>query len=169
MKRDNIFWGGALILVGVLLYLQGQGYIQNIFQYFWPFALILLGGWIILSVYWKPTPSADDTFSIPLGAAQSVSARFSHGAGQLEISGGASVGQALTGTSGIGMNRNSHLSGDRLDVRVEAGPSFIPFVGSNQGVWRFQLTQDVPVTVKVESGASSSTLIYRKCLPRGSL
>src|ERR1041384_5228532 len=128
-RRDNIFWGGALILVGVLLVLQTQGIIGNIFQYFWPLALILVGGWIILGVYWKRADSPAEAFSIPLGAAQSVSYHFSHGAGQLEISGGAPAGQAMVGTSASGMNRNSQLNGDRLDVRVEAGPSFVPFLG----------------------------------------
>jgi len=154
MKRDSIFWGSALILVGVLLYLQMQGYITNVFKYFWPLTLILLGSWIILGVYWKPAPSADETFFIPLGAPQSVKYSFAHGAGQLEISGGAPTGQAIVGTSAFGMNRSSHLNGDRLEVRVEAGPSFIPFVGPNGGIWRFQLTQDVPVLLTVESGAS---------------
>jgi hypothetical protein len=155
MRRDNIFWGGVLILVGVLLYLQGQGYITNVFRYFWPLALILVGTWIILGVYWKPASSAEDTFSIPVGAAQHVNYHFAHGAGQLEVRGGASVGQALVGTSAAGMNRSSHLNGDRLDVRVDAGPSFVPFIGPNEGVWRFQLVQDLPVAVTVESGASS--------------
>src|SRR5512133_1776434 len=155
MRRDNIFWGIVLILVGALFYLQTQGYITDVFKYFWPLALIIVGAWIILGVYWKPERSSDDTFSIPLNTAQSVKYNFSHGAGQLEISGGAPAGQALVGTSALGMNRRSNLNGDRLEVRVEAGPSFVPFVGPNEGVWRFQLTQDVPVLVTVESGASS--------------
>lgn len=155
MRRDNIFWGGVLILVGVLLYLQNQGYITDVFKYFWPLALIIVGAWIILGVYWKPERSADETFSIPLNTAQSVRYHFSHGAGQLEISGGAPTGQALVGTSAVGMNRKSSLNGDQLDVRIEAGPSFVPFVGPNQGVWRFQLPQDVPALLTVESGASS--------------
>lgn len=155
MRRDNVFWGGVLIIAGVLLYLQGQGYIENVFRYFWPLALILVGGWIILGVFWKPAASAEDTFMIPLGTAQRVKYSFAHGAGQLEISGGAPVGQALVGTSGAGMNRSSHLDGERLNVRVEAGPSFMPFIGPNEGVWRFQLAQDVPTSVTVESGASS--------------
>jgi cell wall-active antibiotic response 4TMS protein YvqF len=154
MKRDNIFWGSALILVGILLYLQTQGYIQNVFKYIWPLALILVGGWIILGVYWKPAASPEDSFSIPLGVAQSVKYHFSHGAGQLEISGDAPAGQALVGTSAAGMSRNSQINGDRLDVRVEAGPSFVPFVGPSQGIWRFQLAQNVPVLLTVESGAS---------------
>lgn len=154
MKRDSIFWGVVLILVGGLFLLQGQGYIQNIFRYFWPLLLILVGGWIILGVYWKPAPSAEDNFSVPLGAAKNIRYHFAHGAGQLNISGGAAAGQALVGTAAVGMNRSSHLNGDQLDVRVEVGPSFIPFVGPNEGVWRFQLAQDIPASVTVESGAS---------------
>jgi hypothetical protein len=52
------------------------------------------------------------------------------------------------------VKENSRLNGDRLDVRVEAGASFVPFIGPSGGVWRFQLTQDVPVNIKVETGAS---------------
>src|SRR5215211_1547704 len=154
MRRDNLFWGTALILVGVLLFLQTQGYIGNIFPFLWPLVLILVGSRIMLGVYWKPANSPEESFSIPLGTAQSVEYHFSHGAGQLEIGGGAPAGQALVGTSAAGMNRNSQLNGDRLDVRVEAGPSFVPFLGPSQGVWRFQLAQDIPVRLTVESGAS---------------
>lgn len=154
MRRDSVFWGSVLILFGVLLFLQTQGLIGNIFPFFWPLALILVGGWIILGVYWQPTGGAEETFSIPLGAAQSVNYRFAHGAGQLDITGGAPLGQALVGSSAMGMNRSSRLDGDRLDVRVDAGPSFVPFVGPGQGIWRFQLAQNVPVVLSVESGAS---------------
>ena len=164
MRRDNILWGTALILVGALLFLQTQGYIGNIFPYLWPLALIFLGGWIILGVFWKPAISAAESFSIPLGAAQSVNYRFSHGAGQLEIRGGAPSGQALLGTSAVGMNRNSQLNGDRLDVRIEAGPSFVPVLGPSQGVWRFQLVQNVPVRLTVESGASFQNIDLRDVL-----
>jgi cell wall-active antibiotic response 4TMS protein YvqF len=155
MRRDNIFWGSVLILVGVLLFLQTQGIIGNIFQYFWPLALILVGGWIILGVYWKPDISSMESFSIPLGAAQSVKYHFAHGAGQLEITGSAPAGQALVGTSGTATNRTSQLNGDRLDVRIEARPTFVPFLGPGQSLWRFQLAQNVPVLLTIESGASS--------------
>lgn len=164
MKRDNIFWGAALILAGLLLYLQQQGIITNVFRYFWPLALILLGAWIILGVYWRPAPSAQELFSIPLGGAKSARFKFSHGAGQLVISGGAPIGQALAGSAAAGMNKESRLDGDRLEVKVEAGPSFVPFVGPSEGVWRFQLTQEIPLTLKVEAGASSLDLDLRDVL-----
>ena len=155
MKRDNIFWGAVLIIVGILLFLQTQGIIVNVFRYFWPLALILVGGWIILNVYWRPAPSEAETFSVPLGAAKSARFKFAHGAGQIEIAGGAPLGQALVGSSAAGMNRESRLEADRLEVKVEAGPSFVPFVGPSEGVWRFHLTQEVPVTLLIEAGASS--------------
>jgi len=41
---------------------------------------------------------------------------------------------------------------------VDAGPSFIPILGPSEGGWSFQLAQDVPVTVSVESGASQLDL-----------
>ena len=164
MRRDNIFWGTALILVGVLLFLQTQGYIRNIAPFLWPLALILVGGWIILGVYWRPALSEEETFVVPVGMAKSARFRFSHGAGQIEIAGGAPAGQALVGSSAVGMNKHSHLDGDRLDVKVEAGPSFIPFIGPSQGVWRFQLTQEIPLTLIVESGASSLNIDLKDVL-----
>ncbi|HLF73757.1 MAG TPA: DUF5668 domain-containing protein [Anaerolineales bacterium] len=162
MKRDNIFWGTALLLLGILFLLQARGIISNVFTYFWPLALILVGGWLILSVYWHPARADEDTFSVPLGVARSARFKFSHGAGQIEIRGGAPAGQALVGSSATGMNRHSELNGDRLEVRVEAGPSFVPFLGPSEGVWRFQLTQEVPFTLVVEAGASSLDIDLRE-------
>lgn len=164
MRRDSLFWGTALILAGVLLYLQAQGIITNVFTFFWPLALILVGGWLILSVYWRPAPSAAETFTIPLGTAKTARFKFSHGAGQIEIHGGAPVGQALVGSAAVGMNRESWLDGDRLEVKVEAGPSFIPFIGPSEGVWRFQLPNDIPLTLVMESGASSLNIDLRDVL-----
>jgi len=164
MRRDNIFWGGALILLGVLLFLQEQKIISNIFTFFWPVTLILVGGWLIMSVYWPSTESSEDTFSVPLGEATSVKYSFSHGAAQIEINGDAPSGQALIGTSGVGMNQQSQLNGDQLEVQVEAGPSFIPVIGPSQGVWRYKITRQVPVTLSMEAGASSLDIDLRDVL-----
>lgn len=164
MRRDNFFWGGALLLLGLLFLLQAQGIISNVFTYFWPLALILVGGWMILSVYWRPAGSVEETFTVPLGTAKNARVRFSHGAGQIEITGGAPPGVALVGSSATGMNHHSNLNGDSLDVKVEAGPSFIPFLGPAEGVWRFRLTQEIPLTLVVEAGASSINIDLRDVL-----
>ena len=86
MKRDNLCWRIGLILPGVLLFLQTQGYIRNLFPYLWPLGLILVGSWFILGVYLPPSRSEEETFPIPLAAAKSARFKFSHGAGQRLIS-----------------------------------------------------------------------------------
>lgn len=154
MKRDNIFWGTVLILLGTLFFLQRQGIIPSIGPYIWPLALILVGGWLILSVYWRPAPSEGEKFDVALREAKSVRYRFSHGAGHIVITGGAPAGRALVGSSAVGLKETTRSEGDRLEVRIEAGASFVPFVGPSDGRWRFQLSQEVPVTLKVETGAS---------------
>jgi len=166
MRRDSLFWGGALIVLGVLLYLQTKGIINNVFQYFWPIAMMLVGIWLILGVYWRPAPMSGETFSIPVESAQKVNYSFSHGVGQIKISGGAPMGQALLGTAASGMNQRSHLNGDQLDVRVEAGPSFLPFIGPSEGVWRFQVVRDLPVLLSVDAGASSINIDLRDVLAK---
>lgn len=152
MNRDNVFWGGALILLGTLFLLQTQNIIPSVWPYIWPMALILFGLWIIISVYWRP--SEGETFSIPLDNVNAVKYKFSHGAGQIEITGGAPIGQAMTGLTAEGVNRKSHSNGDKLDIRIEAGASFIPFIGPSGGVFRFQLSNEVPSIISVETGAS---------------
>ncbi|MCC6299055.1 MAG: hypothetical protein IT314_07135 [Anaerolineales bacterium] len=156
MRRANIFWGLFLILLGALFFLQARGIIANVFEFIFPLALILVGGWFILSVFWKPDlADDDDTFSIPLQSAKRVDFEFAHGVGQIQISGGAPTGTAIVGSSAVGMNAESRLDGDRLKVEVSAGPSVIPFIGPSSGVWRYQITQEVPIALDVSGGASS--------------
>lgn len=155
MKRDNLFWGSALILVGILFFLQTQGIVASIFPYLWPIALILFGAWLILGVYWKPNLADEDHFEVALQGAKSVRYQFSYGAGKVNIRGGAADGKAMTGSTGIGIEEKNDLDGDRLNVKIEAGPSFLPFFGPSNGSWNFQLTKEVPVNIKIETGASS--------------
>jgi hypothetical protein len=67
MKRDNIFWGSVLILLGVLFLLQRRGIISEVAPYFWSLALLFVGGWLILSVYWRSSGLGEERFSIALG------------------------------------------------------------------------------------------------------
>ena len=95
------------------------------------------------------------TCALPIYEAKSVRYNFSHGAAQIEIAGSAPTGMAIVGSAAAGMNHQSRLDGDRLDVKVETGPSMIPFIGPNGGLWRYQITKDVPVTLTIEAGAST--------------
>jgi hypothetical protein len=73
----------------------------------------------------------------------------------LVIKSGAPAGKAMLGSYGVGMEESNHLDGDKLEIKVDAGPSFLPFFGPSSGSWNFRLTEEVPVSIKVDTGASS--------------
>jgi hypothetical protein len=157
MRRGNIFWGGILILLGGLFILQESGRISDVFGWFWPLLLVLLGAWILVG-YFMPRAVSDDQgdhFALDLQGATQVALNFNHGAGAVQMSDGAPAGVAVTGTRAAGMSIESHLTGDKLDVKIDAGPSFIPFVGPESGMWRFRFNQDVPLSLNVDAGASN--------------
>lgn len=155
MRRGSIFWGLVLILLGGLFLLQARGLIADVFGWFWPIVLILLGAWIVFGRFIPFGSSGGETFSIDLQGAARVDLDFDHGAGTVVLTGGAPTGVAITGLQAAGKDVSSHLSGDCLTVDLNAGPTFIPFLGPDGGEWRFQVTQEVPVNLKVDAGASS--------------
>lgn len=155
MRRGNIFWGGILIILGLLFFLQERGLISDVFGWFWPVFLLLLGVWILAGPWMARAGSSEETFSIDLQGAAQVSLQLDHGAGSVQLGGGAPAGVAVAGTRATAMDIHDHRSGDRLEVKIDAGPTFIPFLGPESGVWRFQLSQDVPLSLDVDAGASS--------------
>ncbi len=156
MRRGNIFWGVVLIILGGLFFLKETGVISNVFGWFWPVLLILLGAWILLERF-LPAPAGDpgESFSIDLQGAARLALDFDLGAGSMQLTGGAAPGTAVSGTQATGMDRKSSLAGDTLEVKIGAGPSFLPFIGPSGGTWQLRLNQDVPLTLKVAAGASS--------------
>jgi hypothetical protein len=156
MRRGNLFWGVILIVLGVLFFLQARGLISDVLGWFWPFFLILMGLWVLGGRYFSRFGGGQgESFSIDLQGAAKLDIDFDHGAGSVVFSGGAPSGVAIIGSQASGMEYKSHRSGDSLGVDIDAGPNFIPFIGPDNGEWRFQLTQEVPVAIKVDAGASS--------------
>jgi hypothetical protein len=156
MRRGELLWGGLLVLLGAMFLLRTAGLIAgDVWGWFWPLAVIVFGVWILLEGLAPRRDFASlERFSVPLQAARGASLSLSHGMGHVELSAGADPGDFLTGAIGMGMNHSSRLIGDKLEVKVEAGPSFIPFVGPEGGTWRYRLNPDVPTSIKIEAGAS---------------
>jgi hypothetical protein len=157
MKLGNIFWGLVLIVLGALFFLQASGQLRgDVFGWFWPILLILLGVWVLASRFLPRSQSAQGkNLSIGLQGAAKLDIDFDLGAGSVLFTGGAPAGMAITGFQAAGMDVKSHLSQTGLGVDIDAGPTFIPFLGPDNGQWTFQLTNEVPVAFKVDAGASS--------------
>ncbi len=156
MRRGELFWGALLVILGVLFFLQAGGYITgDVFGWFWPIFIIAIGVWILLGgSVWRSRYETAEKFSVPLQEAREASLSIEHGVGRIELRAGANPGDFLTGASGVGMEKKIRLNEGKLEVELQAGPSFIPFVGPEGGVWQYRLSADIPITLKIEAGAS---------------
>ena len=163
MRRSEIFWGSLLVLLGVLFFLSTAGILKgDVFSWFWPFAIIAVGLWILGGRFVTNVDfNKARQFSIPLQGAKEGRLSIDHGAGQIELSAGANAGDFLTGLAGVGMDHSSHLDGDKLEVKIDAGPSFMPFIGPEGGVWQFRLNPDLPISLDIDAGASRLNLDLR--------
>lgn len=156
MRRGELFWGTLLVLLGVLFFLKSAGIlVGDVFGWFWPLLIIAVGAWILIGgVFYRGRYETAEKFSIPLQGASEASLSIDHGAGRIELGAGANPGDFLTGVSGVGMDKKVRLNGSKLEVEIDVGPSFIPFVGPESGIWQYRLTPEVPVSLQIESGAS---------------
>ena len=155
MRRANVFWGLILILLGVLFLLQALHLIDDVFGWFWPSALILLGLWVLFSNVLPHTRSSAEPFELSLEGATQLDLNLDLGLGSVSFSGGTLEGTALSGTRGKTLEIRHNRSGERLLVDLNAGPNFLPFLGPDEGDWQFALTCAVPLNLKVKAGASS--------------
>ncbi len=161
MRRSSLFWGSALILLSGLFLLKATGILQDdVLGYFWPLLLLLLGVWVLASAFLPRETFVEEgqAFAIDLQGASEAKVEFNHGAGQIEIRAGAPSGQLMTGTKALGMDVSSKLVGGILEAEVNAGPTFVPFIGPSGGAWRFELNRDIPMTLEVSAGASNVSL-----------
>ncbi len=160
-QRWLLFWGTVLLWLALCFLLKALGIIGDPLGYFWPGFLLLAGIGLLFSALVPARPVVgreEEIVTVDRQDARQVSVEIEHGVGQIEVTGGAPPGAALTVSRGTGMKVSSRLEGDRLSVKVECGPSFAPVIGPESGIWRFRLTDEVPLTLSVESGASQMTL-----------
>ena len=160
MRRRYIFWGITLILLSGMFLLKALGVIGDVLGFFWPLFLLLLGAWVLTSAFIPRSIFTEEgeSFTVDLQGANEAKVVFNHGAGQIEIRSGAPAGLLMTGTKALGMDVHSKLVDGKIEAEVNAGPTFIPFIGPNDGAWRFNLNRDIPLTLKVSAGASQVTL-----------
>lgn len=152
MRNGSLFWGSVLILVGVL-------YLFGAMRFFWPILLIGVGVWIVATAFLRGTATKSKNVAVDLQSARDVYLKVNHGAGQLRLGAGASAGRALEGECTDNVEVQSHLVGDRLEVRVSGEVVFVPFVWNSRGLdWDLRLSNEVPLALELELGANQSTL-----------
>ncbi len=158
-RRGNLFWGSVLIVLAGLLLLKQMGVIVgDIFGYFWPLLIIAFGVWLIVGCFARNQPVEGEQVSIPLEGAASAYVKLDHGAGRLTLSSGAGSGEIVNGTFGNGLSYKSHVEGGRMEVKLRTSQQAWAWWPGESLDWDIRLNRDIPLSLKIDSGASASIL-----------
>lgn len=167
MRRGTSFWGLILILVGLLLLLENLGLLQaDIWSMIWPIFLIALGLWILWGVLFRGRAPAGEHVVIPLEGSQKARIRIRHGAGRLEVSSSDGMLNLVEGTFHGGLDHQTHSQGNVLDVKMGIPVRVFPFFWwpGDRMDWSFDLTNAVPLSIDMETGASESYIDLNRLL-----
>jgi hypothetical protein len=166
MRRNTLFWGVAIVLLGVILLFNTLGLLPgNFWLYFWPLALILVGVWFLLGpVLWRHEPLSTGPISISLEGAEQAEFHIHHGAGRLEIGAMDNPAELLSGTVTGDVEKDVRREGSRAKVTLKARPEvyMVPMMGMTRGFeWRFDLNRQTVLQLYFHTGASETILNLR--------
>jgi hypothetical protein len=151
MKRTSIFWGLALVIVGLAL-LIGNLVGINIWIYIWPLALILLGIWILFGSRLRKLET--ENIVVPLEGAAAARVRIDHGAGTLTISGGTAPENLAEGSFAGGVNLKRARMGDATEVEFRFPDVDVAmWLPGDTRDWSLRLNPSVPMMVSINAGA----------------
>lgn len=167
MRRENIFWGLGLVLLGGLLLLDNMGLLPrniNVWALFWPLVLIGLGVAGILRAISPRASVKEEALRLPVDGARGANIRFRYGAGELRLDDRAGPGELINGSFGGGVIHTVNRSGDQVDVDLRLPTDNwtmnIPF-DSDKLRWTVGMNPEVPLYLDLEVGASRNFLDLR--------
>jgi hypothetical protein len=161
MRRSGIFWGIVLLLAAGLLLLRNFGVIRDFFGYFWAFALMLVGVWLIVGVFTRSPKSKGELVAVSLEGASSARLKLDHGAGSLKIHAGAAAGNLLDGECSPSPVIKPVNNSGQLSVRIKSFADFWTWIPGERRDWDISLADTIPIVLEIDSGASTSTLDLR--------
>ena len=155
-------WPVVWIAIGVVLLLSTTGRLGTgpgeLIASGWPWLLVALGVWFLLGSIVPGGSGATERLSLPLRGAGDASIRIRFGAGTLTTR-PASAGMLVEGTFQGGVVHREHGAG-RVELSQDTSYG-IPWL-EQRSVWDVGLTTEVPLDVRIESGAAKAVLDVRE-------
>lgn len=162
MRGHGVFWALALIVGGSLLLLNNLNIVSVSWGVIWALFLVTLGIWFLWGALVAPRRPIDvQDASIPLAGAGRAYVKIEHGAGTLNLAGGAPADRLMAGRFGGGLDYRTAQNGDTLEAKMSIsshGWFLGPWNWSSGLNWDVQLNDSVPLRLKVETGASQTDL-----------
>jgi hypothetical protein len=132
--------------------------VGDIFGYFWPLLIIAFGIWLIVGFFARHQPVEGEQASIPLEGATSAYVKLDHGVGRLTLRSGAGSDELLNGKFGNGLSYKSRVEAGRLEVKLRTSHQAWAWWPGESLDWDIHLNRDIPLGLKIDSGASASIL-----------
>jgi len=164
MRRTQLAWGGVLLLAGLLMLADGMGIRlpngTSFMSLLWPVLLMVLGISVLIGVFVRADVDTKSE-TIDLQGASEALIRLRHGAGELQLHGGAHTNELAHGTFSGGLEHSASRNENKLEVKLRPARDFIsfPFMGSGAQLdWDISLSQDIPIALEMRLGANKSTI-----------
>ena len=155
----SLLWPLAWIAVGIVLFLSTTGRLAvgpaELVSTWWPAALIAIGAWFLVAAVWPGRTPPNETLAIPLAGAASAAVRINFGAGDLTVERGAPE-SVVSGTFSGGVVCTTPGPGT-IQLDPYAGGGW-PFGWDHRLQWHVGLTDAVPLDLRVQAGASRSSI-----------
>lgn len=151
-------WPVAWILVGSVLLASTTGSIAmapgDLVAQYWPWLLVILGIWFIIGAFVPSGRRTTEDLSLPLDGARDAAVRIRYGAGTLTV-GPAAAGHLVEGTFLGGVI--SRVTGPgQVDLSQDTRNG-LPWL-DHPSRWTIGLTAEVPLDLRVDTGASRTQL-----------
>jgi len=167
MRRNQLFWGVALLLIGGLMLANEMGIKlpngMSLTELFWPLLLIFGGVLVLVGVFLRGSIETENA-SIELQGASTASLKINHGAGELRIHSGANTNELAHGSFAGGLDHKANRNGDRLEVKMRPAKDVMdfPFFGPRTQLdWDVALNSEIPTALALNVGANKSMLDLR--------
>ena len=132
MNKRGLFWGGALILLGLFILLDNLGVFESLGVSLWgiilPVLLILIGIWLIWSLFARQKNPQNEQVTVPDDDIQLAEIVINHGAGRLFISADPLQSNLLEGSFDGGVRQDTQRNAGTLRIKLTMVSDFF---------WRF--------------------------------
>lgn len=155
MHRGGLFWGGILILLGVLLLLNRLGILSvGIWPVLWPLLLIGWGLSLLFGAFDRRTEEPrTENLALQLKGFEEAAVTIQYGAGRLLIDSGAAPDELLSGVFEGGVDHRLNPDGEVARVELRPPPALPDWNGR---AWDIALNADIPLTLNLQIGAAEA-------------